>query len=113
MPKNKYDVAYKWSREGMNGESRNGWATIGVAYLNDSGNISIKLNSLPIPGLESSPGDIMLFPKDENENDYPKDENKNDYPKIKSRVTKFAGSTKHSGFDEEPDSFSKEPEPPF
>lgn len=53
-----YDVSYHWTR----GE-KTGWSTIGHAFTQDNGRIQIYLNANPIPGLQTHPGTMMLFPK--------------------------------------------------
>jgi len=53
-----YDVGYRWER---GAESR--WNTIGKAFPNEDGSISVKFFAMPVPGLASNPGDYRLFPK--------------------------------------------------
>lgn len=57
MSKPAYDVAYHWTRG-----DKTGWTTIGHAFVNEGGRIKISLGSLPIPGIETNPGELMLFP---------------------------------------------------
>jgi len=53
-----YDIAYRWQRG-----SETGWATVGRAFPNEDGSISVKFDSMPVPGVAASPGDYRLFPK--------------------------------------------------
>lgn len=57
MSKPTYDVAYHWTRG-----DKTGWTTIGHAFVNDGGRIRISLGSLPVPGIETNPGELTLFP---------------------------------------------------
>lgn len=53
-----YDIAYRWQRG-----SETGWATCGRAFPNEDGSISVKFDTMPVPGLAANPGDYRLYPK--------------------------------------------------
>jgi|HubBroStandDraft_2_1064218.scaffolds.fasta_scaffold107132_6 hypothetical protein len=57
MSKPVYDVAYHWTRG-----QKTGWTTIGRAFVNDGGRIKIALDAVPVPGTETNPGELVLFP---------------------------------------------------
>ena len=59
-----YDVSYHWTRSrGAGREAATGWTTIGHAFVNPKGRIKICFQANPVPGLATTPGEFMLFPK--------------------------------------------------
>ena len=63
MSKPDYEVAYHWTRG-----TRTGWTTVGHAFINEGDGpgdhrIKICLSALPVPGTETEPGELTLFPR--------------------------------------------------
>ena len=56
-----YNISVPETSE-KNGEEKTSWTTVGTAFQNDKGSISLKL-----PADIAVSGDVVLFPKDEND----------------------------------------------
>ena len=60
MTKPAYEVAYHWTRSGATG-----WTTLGHAFKESDGRITIHLNAHPIAEIETQPGKLVLFVAEE------------------------------------------------
>lgn len=59
-----YDVSYHWTKPALgSGPTRTGWATVGHAFVNPKGRIKVCFHANPVPGMATTPGEFVLFPK--------------------------------------------------